>query len=59
MKDRSQSVNRFLARRGLVEKIEGILGINTEKEIKKSKTKKQKAKRGKRSRLKHKKTEKY
>jgi len=57
MKDRSQSVNRFLARRELAEQVERLLGLDTSKDIKKSKIKKQKAKRNKRARLKHTKTE--
>jgi len=51
MKDRSQSINRFLARRELVKKIEGLSASgDTERE----KIRKQKAKSKKRSRLKHK-----
>lgn len=53
MKDRSQSINRFLARRGLVEKIEELLGRQTDANIKKEIHKKQKAKRIKRARLKY------
>lgn len=52
MKDRSQSVNRFLARRELTERVERLLGIKTSKDIKTSKIKKQKAKRNKRARIK-------
>jgi peptide chain release factor len=51
MKDRSQSINRFLARRELVKRIEGLSPSgDTERE----KIRKQKAKSKKRSRLKHK-----
>lgn len=53
MKDRSQSVNRFLARRELVEKIEKNSGILTKDDLKKEKIKKQKAKSRKRARLKY------
>ncbi|MCL5062607.1 MAG: peptide chain release factor-like protein [Nitrospirae bacterium] len=52
MKDRSQSVNRFLARRELAERVEGLLGKKTREDIKKEKIKKQKAKRKKRAKLK-------
>jgi protein subunit release factor B len=54
MKDRSQSINRFLARRELVERIENLSGKKTDKDIKKEKIRKQKAKRKRRARLKHK-----
>jgi len=51
MKDRSQSINRFLARRELLKRIEGLSPSgDTERE----KIRKQKAKSKKRSRLKHK-----
>jgi protein subunit release factor B len=53
MKDRSQSVNRFLARRELIERIEKLFGKKTDEDIKKEKIRKQKAKRRKRARLKH------
>lgn len=53
MKDRSQSINRFLARRELVEKIEKLSGIKTGNDIKREKLKKQKAKKQKRARQKH------
>lgn len=52
MKDRSQSINRFLARRELVERVEVLLGKKTREGIKKEKIKKQKAKRKKRAKLK-------
>jgi protein subunit release factor B len=53
MKDRSQSINRFLARRELVKKIEGLSGQSTSGDTKIEKIRKQKAKSKKRSRLKH------
>lgn len=53
MKDRSQSINRFLARRELIQKIEKMLGIASGKDSKQEKIKKQKAKRKKRSWAKH------
>ena len=53
-KDRSQHLNRFMAMRLLVEKLEtGITGQKTEKEARKEKMKKQKKKRSKRSKQKH------
>lgn len=57
MKDRSQSINRFLARRELVERIEKLSGKKTNEDIKKEKIRKQKAKMKKRARLKHKHTD--
>ncbi|MFA4920250.1 MAG: peptide chain release factor-like protein [Thermodesulfovibrionales bacterium] len=54
MKDRSQSINRFLARRELVKRIEGLSGQSTSGDTKIEKIRKQKAKSKKRSRLKHK-----
>lgn len=53
MKDRSQSINRFLARRELVERIERLSGQVTATDLKRQKIKRQKAKRKKRSELKH------
>lgn len=53
MKDRSQSINRFLARRELVERIERLSGKLTTNDIKKLKKKKQKSKRQKRAREKY------
>jgi peptide chain release factor len=44
MKDRSQSINRFLARRELVKKIGGLSGQTTTDDIKREKIRKQKAK---------------
>jgi protein subunit release factor B len=53
MKDRSQSINRFLARRELVERIERLSGKLTTDDIKKLKKKKQKSKRQKRAKEKY------
>jgi protein subunit release factor B len=52
-RERSQSLNRFLARRELVKRIEKISGELTPEETKRQKRKKQKAKRQKRAKLKH------
>ena len=57
MKERSQSVNRFLARRELVEKIEALSGAVTARESKQDKLRKQKAKRKKRATAKYDSTE--
>ncbi|MBI3756275.1 MAG: peptide chain release factor-like protein [Deltaproteobacteria bacterium] len=54
MKDRSQSINRFLARRELIERIERLSGKLTNEDIKRLKAKKQKQKRQKRAVLKYK-----
>jgi protein subunit release factor B len=53
MRERSQSLNRFLARRELVTKIEKLSGQLTHEDIKIEKTKRQKLKRKKRARLKY------
>ena len=53
MKDRSQSINRFLARRELVENLEELLGKITIRNLKAEKIRKKKAKRGKRSKIKY------
>jgi peptide chain release factor len=53
MKDRSQSINRFLARRELIKRIEGLSEGATPEGLKREKIKKQKAKRKKRSDLKY------
>jgi protein subunit release factor B len=53
MRERSQSLNRFLARRELVTKIEKLSGQLTYEDIKIEKTKRQKLKRKKRARLKY------
>jgi peptide chain release factor len=52
MKDRSQSINRFLARRELVKKIEELSGQVTSDDIQREKIRKQKARSRKRARLK-------
>lgn len=52
MKDRSQSINRFLARRELVKRIESLSGKVTPEDIKRERIRKQKAKSRKRARLK-------
>jgi len=49
MKERSQSVNRFIARRELLEKIEKSMGIKTADDKRREKIRKQKARRKKRS----------
>jgi len=54
MKERSQSINRFLARRELVERIERLSGKLTNGDMKRLKAKKQKQKRQKRAVLKYK-----
>jgi peptide chain release factor len=53
MKERSQSLNRFLARRELVEKISKGAGQITSDDVKMEKIRRQKAKRKKRARLKY------
>jgi len=53
MKERSQSLNRFLARRELVEKISKVSGQITSEDIKMEKKRRQKARRKKRARLKY------
>lgn len=53
MKDRSQSINRFLARRELVKRIESLSGQVTPDDIKREKIRKQKAKQRKRAILKY------
>ena len=53
MKERSQSLNRFLARRGLVEKIARMSGQTTPENVEIEKRKRQKAKKRKRARLKY------
>jgi protein subunit release factor B len=52
MKDRSQSVNRFHARRELVNRIEKMSGKLTSNDIKREKIRKQKSRKERRSRLK-------
>jgi protein subunit release factor B len=53
MKERSQSVNRFLARRELLERIEALSGEKTKADMKLDKIRKQKAKRKKRAKEKY------
>ncbi len=53
MKDRSQSINRFLARRELLEKIALLTGEVTPRGMKSEKVRKQKAKRKKRAKDKY------
>ena len=53
MKERSQSLNRFLARRELVERVEKLRGGITLEDVKREKIKRQRAKRRKRARLKY------
>ena len=57
MKDRSQSINRFLARRELLKKIGMLTGQFTAADAKREKAKKQKSKRDKRARLKYRSTD--
>jgi protein subunit release factor B len=53
MKERSQSLNRFLARRELMERISKVSGKNTSDDVKTEKIRRQKAKRKKRAREKY------
>lgn len=53
MRERSQSLNRFLARRELLEKIEARAGIATAGDLKLDKIRKQKAKRKKKAKEKY------
>ena len=53
MQERSQSLNRFLARRELVEKISNLSGQSTSEGMKIEKIRKQKSKRKKRAQLKY------
>lgn len=53
MKDRSQSINRFLARRELVNKIDGLSGQLSSEDMKREKIRKQKAKSKKRAGVKY------
>ena len=52
-RERSQSLNRFLARRELVKRIEKLSGELTPEEIKRQRRRKQKLKREKRAELKY------
>ena len=54
MKERSQSLNRFLARRELVKEVEKLSGRLTPDEIKITKIRQQKSKRKRRAKLKYK-----
>jgi protein subunit release factor B len=54
MKERNQSLNRFLARRELVERIEKLSGQLTPDNVQINKIKRQKSKRKKRAKLKYK-----
>ena len=53
MKERSQSLNRFLARRELVSRIERLSGQVTREDLKIEKTRRQKSKRKRRASLKY------
>ncbi len=53
LEDRSQSINRFLARRELVERIDALSGNLTRRVLEREKIKKQKSKRRKRARMRH------
>ena len=53
MRERSQSLNRFLARRELVEKISKMSGRGTSDDVKIEKIRRQKAKRKKRAKVKY------
>ena len=53
MKDRSQSINRFFARRELIKKIENRSGQYSTSDLKREKIRKQKAKKKKRTELKY------
>jgi protein subunit release factor B len=53
MEERSQSLNRFLARRELARRVEGLSGQRTPEDIKIEKLKRQKLKRKKRGRDKY------
>ena len=53
MRERSQSLNRFLARRELVKRIEKLSGQLTPDDVRINKAKRQKSKRRKRARLKY------
>ena len=53
MKDRSQSVNRFLARRELVQKVERLSGRKTKEDLRLEKIRKQKARRKRKAKKKY------
>lgn len=56
MRDRSQSVNRFLARRELAEKLAEKAGLATARSVEQDRIRRQKASRSRKSRQKHSKT---
>ncbi len=49
MEERSQSLNRFLARRALAERVEALSGIPSRRDLEAARARKQKARRKKRS----------
>ena len=53
MEERSQSLNRFLARRELAERVEAFSGLPTRRDIKADKTRRQKARRKRKTRAKY------
>jgi len=53
MRERSQSINRFLARRELVERIEALAGATTSRDQKLEKLRRQKARRKRKGRAKY------
>jgi len=53
MRERSQSLNRFLARRELLEKFEALSGVATAADLKRDKVRKQKAKRKRKAKEKY------
>jgi len=53
MKERSQALNRFFARRELVQRIEKLSGMLTLEHVEREKKRRQKSKRAKRARLKY------
>lgn len=53
MRERSQSLNRFLARRELIQRIERFSGMLTHEQIRIEKVRRQKSKRKKRARIKY------
>ncbi|MGZ3514679.1 MAG: peptide chain release factor family protein [Thermodesulfobacteriota bacterium] len=53
MRERSQSLNRFLARQELVKRVERLTGLSTSEGVQIEKARKQKSKRKKRAKLKY------
>ena len=53
MVERSQSLNRFLARRELVERIEALSGLTTRRAVEAEKARRQKARRKRKARAKY------